>query len=231
LLLAIAISDGAVVASANETKSAAVQLFHKTAAELGPQLQTGSLLFNKGDCLAIRVFTASPYTHVAIVVVEEGEPVVYDSQNGVGVRRQSLAHYLVSQSPDLLHVFHPRRPLSKEQGRALADHLESELGRPYAVHHHLTGHRCEGVHCAEYVTDALMSIELLHAERPCKVSPASLVTGITCANIYTAETTIELTPPAAAAPVGTNRCHQLWLDTKQCMTACCNKLSGWFLCR
>jgi hypothetical protein len=87
------------------------------------------------------------------------------------------------------------------------------------------------VHCAEYVTDALMSIELLHAERPCKVSPASLVTGITREKIYTAETTIELTPRVAAAPVASNRCHQLWLDTKQCMAGCCDKLAGWFLCR
>ena len=39
------------------------------AADIGPQLQTGTLIFSQGDCLAVRVYSASSYTHVAAVVV------------------------------------------------------------------------------------------------------------------------------------------------------------------
>lgn len=231
MMVALAMPGGAERVSAEQVAPVALVSYEETAAELAPQLQTGSLLFNQGDCLAIRVFTASPYTHVAIVVIEDGEPIVYDSQNGIGVRRQTLHEYLVSQSPDALHVFHPRRPLTAEQGRVLAAYLESQLGRPYSVKHHLTGRRAEGVHCSEYVTDALMSIELLHADRPPKVSPASLVTGITEGQIYNSGRTIDLAPPDAPEPEGMNRCERLWFDTKVCFGSCCDKLSGWFLCR
>jgi len=231
MTVALAMPGGAELAAAEEVGPAAFVSYEQTAAELAPRLETGSLLFNRGDCLAIRIYTASPYTHVAVVIIENGEPVVYDSMNGVGVRRQSLLDYLVSQSPDALHVFHPQRPLTAEQGRALAEYLESQLGRPYAVKHHLTGRRAKGMHCSEYVTDALMSIELLHANRPPKVSPASLVTGITDGHVYNSGRTLDLTPPKAPEPDGMNRCQELWFDTKICFGACCDKLSGWFLCR
>ncbi len=231
LMAVLAMPGGVEQASASAPAAASFVTYEQAARDLSPRLKTGSLLFNKGDCLAVRMYTVSPYTHVAAVVIEAGEPVVYDSMNRVGVRRQSLADYLTSQSPDLLHVFHPTRELTAEQGRAFSKYLDSQLGRPYAVSHYLTGRRCKGVHCAEYVTDSLMSIGLLHAERPSKVSPASLVTGITQANIYTADGTIELRPPPRPTPVGENRCHQLWIDTKLCLGKCCGKLSGWFLCR
>lgn len=201
------------------------------AADLAPDLQTGSLLFSQGDCLAIRVYTASAYTHVALVVIDEGRPVVYDSTNGAGVRRLTLEEYLRAESSNCVRVFHPLRPLTAGQGSELAAYLQSQVGRPYAIHHHLTGQRTEGLHCAEYATDALMSIGIIRANRPSKVSPASLVTGITRAHLYEASETIDLQPPDPTSEPAKNRCHQLWLDTKQCTSACCAKLSGWFLCR
>lgn len=231
MLTALTVPTGIDATSTATVSTAAAITLQQTADDLSPQLQTGSLLFNEGDCLAIRVYTASPYTHVAIVVMEEDQPFVYDSMNGAGVRKQTLSDYLITQCPDELHVYHPQRPLTEEQGRGLTEYLDSQLGREYAVHHHVTGQRSKGVHCAEYVTDALMSIGLLHAEQPSKVSPASLQTGITTADVYASNGTIDLTPPAAPTPKGSNRCHQMWLDTKQCLGACCDKMSGWFLCR
>lgn len=231
MLTALTIPSGVDAASTATLSTAAVVSLQQTADDLSLQLQTGSLLFNEGDCLAIRVYTASPYTHVAIVVMEEGQPIVYDSMNGAGVRKQTLSNYLITQCPDQLHVYHPQRRLTEEQGRGLAKYLDSQLGREYAVHHHLTGQRAKGMHCAEYVTDALMSIGLLHAEQPSKVSPASLQTGIMTAGVYTSTGTIDLTPPTEPMPKGSNRCHQMWLDTKQCLGVCCDKMTGWFLCR
>ncbi len=231
MLTALAIPTGMdLVPLRTLTPTAAVTL-QQSAAELAPQLQTGSLLFNEGDCLAIRVYTASPYTHVAIVLIEDGQPFVYDSMNGSGVRKQSLAVYLISQSPDELHVYHPSQALTEEQGRGLAKYLDGQLGKGYAVHHHVTGRRADGIHCSEYVTDALMSIGLLHAERPSKVSPASLQTGITTTGIYESSGTVNLSTPSIAPPKGAHRCHQMWIDTKRCIGHCCDKMSGWFLCR
>lgn len=201
------------------------------AEEIAPKLQTGSLLFSEGDCLAVRIFTASPYTHVAIATVSERGPVVYDSTNGFGVRKLPFAEYLKAQSPDELHLFHLQQPLTPERAEKLRAYLESQLGRPYGIQHHLTGKRAEGVHCSEYVTDALMSINVIAAQRPSKVSPASLVTGITREHIYRPEETMDLSLAEPPPPKGRNWCHQLWIDTKLCTQSCCAKLSGWFLCR
>ena len=44
-----------------------------------------TLIFNNGDCLAVKVVTASSYTHVGAVVVEQGSAYVYESAHGIGV--------------------------------------------------------------------------------------------------------------------------------------------------
>jgi hypothetical protein len=201
------------------------------AEHLAPQFQTGSLIFSKGDCLAVKVFTVSPYTHVAAAVVHDGKCNVYDSTSGVGVRRLTLEEYLLTQSPDEIHVFHPRRPLTPQQAEDFECYLESRVGTPYAITHHLTGERAEGIHCSEYVTDALMCIEVVRAERPSKVSPASLVAGITQHEIYSDGETYVLAAEPIPEPQGSNWCEQLWIDTKLCCASCCDKLTGWFLCR
>lgn len=202
----------------------------EAAAAIAPTLQTGSLIFSSGDCLAVRIFTASPYTHVAAVVVDEqGRCTVYDSTNGVGVRRQPLADYLATQAPVEVHVHHPQRPLGAEAEGEFTSFLESQLGRPYAIQHHLTGDRCTGLHCAEYVTDALVSIDVLQAKAPPRVSPASLREGITAHHIYTTGQTIRLQRPEPV-PAGDNACEQMWIDTKSCCSSCCRKLRGWLLC-
>ncbi|REJ71709.1 MAG: hypothetical protein DWQ34_00240 [Planctomycetota bacterium] len=202
------------------------------AAVIAPQLQTGTLIFSEGDCLAIKAYSAGPFTHVAAVVIRGDEPWVYDSMNGVGVRKLTLERYLASQVPDEIHLFHPSRRLTDEESRELETALEDRLGTPYAVMHHVTGNRSEkGVHCAEYVTDALMSVGLIRAERPPKVSPASLAEGITKNEIYTNGVTIQVARPEPTPPDDASWCGRMWFDTKLCCTRCCDQLTGWFLCR
>src|ERR1700687_3648517 len=53
-------------------------------AVLAPQVQTGTLIVSKGDCLAIKIYSASGYTHVAAVVVDEEAISVYESTGGAG---------------------------------------------------------------------------------------------------------------------------------------------------
>lgn len=193
--------------------------------------QTGTLIVSQGDCLAVKVYSASRYTHVAAVVKHDGALFIYDATGGAGVRKQTLPEYVASQKDHTLFVFQPRKPFSKEQGARFEQHLEGELGRPYAIHHHVTGKRARGVHCSEYVTDALAAADLMHAQSPPRVSPATLVKGIVDGELYDLATTMDLVPVSADRPEAQSWCSRLWFDTKQCTRSCCSKCRGWFCCK
>ena len=192
------------------------------------KLPTGTLIFSKGDCLAVRIYTKSRYTHVAAVVEQGGAMHVYDSANGSGVRRQSLAEYLGAETPGEVHVMRPNRAFTRKQREKFRTHLDEQLGRPYSVKHHLSGKRVEGLHCAEYVIEALMAAGIMQAENPAKVSPASLHEGVHKKETYVAVRTVclvETEPPKADG-----WCGQTWLDTKRCTRRCYLKMRGWFCC-
>lgn len=195
------------------------------------EVQTGTLLFSKGDCLAVKVFTGSTYTHVAMVCCNGDEFVVYDANPGTGVRRQELSAYLSAVAPDRIQTLHPVRRLKQDEEEQLRGFLESKLGTPYAVLHHVTGRRGGGVHCSELMTDALSEIRWLTAKSPPRVSPGSLMIGITAGQIYAPGDVYEIPEPVTVPETGDNRCEQLWIDTKLCCSRCCRQLSRIFLCR
>ena len=205
---------------------------HEEAAKgLAGRMETGTLLFSEGDCLAVKVFTGSPYTHVAGVVAEKEETWVYDSQNGIGVRKLPLAEYLAATRPDELHVLNPAEPFDEEHARRFKSHLESQLGRPYAVKHHLTGRRCDGLHCAEYMTDSLTAADLIDADRPARVSPASLRSGLLRHQLYDEAGVVRVEAAEPERAPGRNWCHELWLDTKDCCASCWGGFRRCVLCR
>ncbi|MFN0052543.1 MAG: YiiX/YebB-like N1pC/P60 family cysteine hydrolase [Planctomycetales bacterium] len=209
-----------------------LQLAEPDAAEsLAADLPTGSLIFSKGDCLAVKVLSASPYTHVGTVVQRGGRHEVYDSTGGTGVRKLSLSAYLASQGDADLYVFTPDKPWTREQRERFERHLESQLGRPYAITHHFSGERCEGLHCAEYATDALIAGNVLQARKPPRVSPASLRQGIEQSELYRQRATVHLTPEAPSPPADAGRCGRWWFSTKECTRTCYRKLKGWFCCK
>lgn len=224
LLLALSGCDGEATKIEPSAAEAAVEA-------ILPELQTGTLLFSRGDCLAVKVFTASPYTHVAGVVMKDGKPFVYDSMNGVGARCLPFAEWLEAQRPDTLHIDQPTEAFSAERAREFVHCLDENLGRPYAIKHHLTGKRADGLHCAEYMTDALCRAQLIKANRPSRVSPASLREGLLSTELYVAGTTVSLKPPKTAAEQPTGWCSKLWIDTKVCTKNCCVQMRRWFLCR
>ncbi|QDV50249.1 YiiX/YebB-like N1pC/P60 family cysteine hydrolase [Gimesia fumaroli] len=205
--------------------------FDQLADSLSSRVQTGTLLFSKGDCLAVRVFTQSAYTHVAMIVMRNGEPLVYDSMNGTGVRCLTLKNYLNTQRPATIHVFQPKAAFDQRMTAQYERFLDHKLGTPYSIKHHLTGNRAKGVHCAEYAIDALSACNLMKANAPAKVSPASLVTGIVQSERYVPSITFALERPPLVAEKPRGWCHQLWIDTKNCTSACCIKLRGWVLCQ
>lgn len=220
----------ALLAAKPETPAARVTARQASAA-IASQVETGTLLFSQGDCLAIRIYSASPYTHVAAVVVTADEALVYDAMGGAGVRRQSLSDYLAGQKGHSLYLFHPCQPFAEQRAQDFKRHLESQLGRPYAIRHHLTGERAKGLHCAEYVTDALIEADLLCAKQPPRVSPASLVDGILKGNVYECAATLDIIGDPPPRPDSDGWCARLWSETKHCTSACCCKFRGWFFCK
>lgn len=202
----------------------------RAVAAIADEVQTGSLIVTRGDCLAVKVYTASPYTHVAAVVVRRGEPFVYDATNGAGVRCQTLANYLASQCPATVHLFHPRASFAPRKTEQFEAYLESQLGRKYAIMHHVSGNRAEGLHCAEYITDALIACHVLTANQPARVSPASLIEGITKGEVYNHATTLQVVSAPVPAPSSDNWCGRMWIGTKECTRDCYLKMRGWFCC-
>lgn len=200
-------------------------------ARLEREVATGSLIVSRGDCLAIKVYSASLYTHVGAVVVREGEIYVYDAMNGCGVRKQLLCDYVAGLNDAAIHPFHLCAPMSEVQARRFERHLEAQLGRPYAIKHHLTGTRSAGLHCSEYVTDALIAADLLRADRPSRVSPASLVTGVLTAEVHRQADTMQLLPETPATPEFDSWIDRCWFETCQCTGTCYRKLWAWFCCK
>ena len=205
--------------------------FDQLADSLSSRVQTGTLLFSKGDCLAVRIYTQSSYTHVAMIVMRNGEPLVYDSMNGIGARCLTLKNYLNPQRPATIHVLQPKTAFNPTMTEQYEHYLDQKLGTPYSTRHHLTGVRARGIHCAEYAIDALSACHLMKAQAPAKVSPASLVTGIVQADRYSPSITFALERPPLVAEKPRNWCHQLWVDTRNCTSACFSQLRGWVPCQ
>lgn len=195
------------------------------------QVENGTLLFSQGDCLAVRIYSLSSYTHVGIVVLRGTEPWVYDSMNGQGVRKMPLEDYLSEQVPSRLQMVHPQSPLSDTQVACMTKHLEQELGRPYGILHHATGHRSDGLHCAEYVTDALIEARLMTARQPSRVSPGSLLQGVMGGKVYRTGETFEFCEAPLLPPESETWCQQSCRQTRACCTAACRQMSRWLLCR
>lgn len=198
---------------------------------LSERVQTGTLLLSRGDCLAVKVFARSRYTHVAAVVVTKGKAYVYESANGAGVRKKSLSKYLEDESPDTIYVLNPAAPFSKKRAETLKQHLEKEIGRPYGIKHHFTGKPAKGVHCSEYITHALQACKMIHAKRPSRVSPGSLAQGVLGSSLYETGVAVQIQPTEEEAAVGRNRCEQFWFDTKFCTVKFCRKCKSWLTCR
>lgn len=222
----------AALAAGSPASGETLKIAPSQAAEmLAAELPNGSLLFSQGDCLAVKVYTASRYTHVGAVVERAGRHFVYDSTGGAGVRVLPLTEYLASQGNATVSVYHPEETMSTRQRERFEEQLESQVGRPYSITHHLTGHRADGLHCAEYVTDALIAGDVMKADNPPKVSPARLKLDIESGRLYSHAVTLQLEPPASQAPADSGWCSRLWFDTKACSRSCYRKLSDWFCCK
>lgn len=195
-----------------------------------PDVRTGTLIFSQGDCAAVRIYTGSPFTHVGVVVLRNGLPFVYDSAKTSGARCQTLDNYFQSQALKELHVFQPVREFSPAETRRLETWLDQQLGRPYAIAHHLTGERVAGVHCSEYVSEALRHAGRLSVNQPARVSPASLLEGITRHALYRPGLVMQTGFATPAPPASAGWCATMWQETCDCTVWCWKKTTGTLLC-
>jgi hypothetical protein len=195
-------------------------------------VQTGSIIASRGDCLPVRLYTQSPYTHVGTVVVEDGRPVVYDSMIRIGVRCQSLDEYLESQRPCDIELFHPIKPFTQAQAKNFGKYLHDQVGRPYGVKQYVTGREGKGLHCAEYLTQALIASEHVTSENPALVSPAGIVECVTKYEIYAVGDKSNLPPVPVPPPLpATTWCGRLWQDTTLCTHGCWTQTKRWALAK
>jgi hypothetical protein len=198
--------------------------------QLTALVETGTLLATRGDCLAVKVFTQSGITHVGVVVMLNGKPSVYESANGVGVRRLTLPDYLKSQGPGDVHVYSPVQSFSKTREKKFENYLRSQIGRPYAVKHHLTGNRSTGLHCAELITDAFMSCRMIKANNPSRVSPASLIAGLTQGKLYRTGQTVKIAARKDSEAPSTTWYGRAWQVTRQVSHKAYSKTKSWVIC-
>ncbi len=78
--------------------------FDQLADSLTSRVQTGTLLFSKGDCLAVRIYTQSAYTHVAMIVMRNGEPLglrQYEWSRGPLPDTEKLSEYATTRQPSM----------------------------------------------------------------------------------------------------------------------------------
>ncbi len=201
--------------------------------EVAAECQTGSLIFSQGDCLAVKVFSRSRFTHVAAVLMEDQQPVVYDSMNGAGVRRSELVDFLRLQTPAEIQILHPVTAYSEAECAAFGAHLKSQLGREYGVRHHLTGRRAKGIHCAEYCTDALLAADRFSIVEPPRVSPGSLHAGLMENQLYRDGGNFVLKAQSTVNRPASNEswCQRNWRESWACTVGCYRQMSRWLLCR
>lgn len=200
--------------------------------QLEGKLRPGSLIFHEGCCLAVKMYTQSPYTHVGILLPgKQGGWDVYDSASEDGTRRTNLDTYLQECAPESVTFCHPTSALSKQQQQNLRSELERQLGRPYSIRHYLTGSEADGMHCSEFVTRSLMAIDVLHANRPSRVSPASLLSGIEESEVYAAADVLVIEKILEPVPEPDSWYARMWADTKACTAACCRSWNRSILCR
>jgi cell wall-associated NlpC family hydrolase len=96
-----------------------------------PDLQTGDLVFHRSrsrQAAAIAAATASPLTHVGVVVVEQGEPWVYEAIQPVS--RTPLETWAARAADGRIEI-HRLAAWDPGDGPALQVALSKRVGRPY----------------------------------------------------------------------------------------------------
>ena len=144
------------------------------------EIRDGSLLLASGGHAAVRIYTRSPYSHVAIIFRERGRYWVYEANPDHGVRRIPLDVLLRTDQGDRVKLWlsQPRRKLSQDQVRRMHAYAKSQLGRPYSIQSLIPGRLAEGVHCSELVSRILSVGGIRVGNHHSSVMPVEIVNAL-----------------------------------------------------
>lgn len=139
----------------------------------------GSLLFVDGGDNTVMNHTNSPYSHVAVIFNEGGEPWVYEAIDPV-VRKVKLSDYIKeieaeNKKKDKLMKLWVRKPGARLDTKVMRQYLEKQLGREYSISSYLTGLSQKSIHCGELIARTMLAGRLKIHGNPCKKTPQGIM--------------------------------------------------------
>ena len=146
------------------------------------RLPDATVIYLENSNAIVERYTGSEISHVALAVNDGVTTWVYEATPRE-VRRLSWSSYVDElarlndgrRRPIKAFVMKPKRLLTQDQRERLVSYLDSQIGRRYSVKSYVRHMPSDGIHCAEYVANALMSANQLNADRSYRLNPAALV--------------------------------------------------------
>jgi hypothetical protein len=145
-------------------------------------IEDGSLLVLENSNKPVIAYTKSTITHVAVILLRDDMPWVYEA-TPAKVRRVRLASYydeiaeLDARRKDKTRVWllQPKRPYAAADLKSMKTYMESQLDRRYSVKGYVRGKQSDGIHCAEFASSALAKTSRFEFdEQHHAISPAEL---------------------------------------------------------
>lgn len=124
-------------------------LLSGSVAAAGPALRDGDLVFQtsrSGQSLAVQRATHSPWSHMGVVLLRDGEPLVFEA--GATVRYTPLSAWAARGDGGTYAVRRLKRPLTTGQVAKLHAAAGRYAGRPYDLYFEWSDER---IYCSELV--------------------------------------------------------------------------------
>ena len=147
-----------------------------------PTPENGALIFTENGSCLVSAYTKSTYSHVALVLYESGEPIVFEAKPG-GVIKTKYERYLATATAGKLNngesvrlwLMNPRIDYRQGELHPMLVYANQELGTPYSVLPTVTGKTLNTQQCAQYVSSILETTPRFWF-RDCKYqTPATLL--------------------------------------------------------
>ena len=142
----------------------------------------GALIYTENGSSLVSAYTKSTYSHVAIVLYERGNAVVFEAKPG-GVTKSRYEQYLKTAAtaklndgkPVTLWLMNPRHAFNTHDLTNMLDEANAAIGTPYSVIPTLTGRNQSTLQCAQYVSSILQTTPRFSFRAPKYQTPATLL--------------------------------------------------------
>lgn len=143
----------------------------------------GSLIVLRDSNLLVRGYTQSSWTHVAMILQDDGQPWVFEAAPGY-VRKVPLVDFLSKAgrpgSPGTayaprVYYLSPRKPYSAVEILAMREFALRQIGRRYSVKGILRGQSVEGMSCAQFVAATLQQTGRIRFAHTFNQTPSSVL--------------------------------------------------------